>query len=233
MERPKDYTTELFNLASPLFLFLVSFRRKVQKRYSVSESMVLGDLEELFARMERMARADVRLEELYKKAKYPLAVLADEILIHSEWEHADSWQRQHLLEKRYFGTNIGGDEVFRLASELRYDEVEMAAILFTAIALGVRGTYHRKPDKLAEVRSKLYRQMSEYLADAQRQLTPAAYHVTPKEARKISPAVTLARVAIVSAGLLALYWVFALVGWNVMLSDLREIVESFAQGGVS
>jgi type IV/VI secretion system ImpK/VasF family protein len=233
MERPKDYTTELFNLASPLFLFLVSFRRKVQKRYTVSESMVLGDLEELFARMERKARTDVRLEELYKKAKYPLAVLADEILIHSDWEHAASWQRQHLLEKSYFGTNIGGDEIFRLASELRYDEVEMAAILFTAIALGVRGTFHHKPEKLAEVRSKLYRQMSEYLADSQHQLTPGAYHVTPREARKISPAVTLARVALVSAGLLVLYWVFALVGWNVMLSDLRTIVESFSQGGVA
>ena len=31
MDRPRDYTTELFRLASPLFLFLVSFRRKVQK----------------------------------------------------------------------------------------------------------------------------------------------------------------------------------------------------------
>jgi type IV/VI secretion system ImpK/VasF family protein len=228
MEHSKDYTTELFRLASPLFLFLVSFRRKVQKGYPVSESMVLGDLEELFAKMDRKARSDVRLEALYEKAKYPLVVLADEILLHSDWEHTSSWEKNHLLEEKYFHTNIGGDKIFQLASELRYEEVEMAAILFTAIALGVRGTYHRKPDKLAEIRSKIYRQMSEYLADSQHQLTPAAYHVTPKPARKISPAVTLARVAIVGAGLLALYWVLSWGLWSGAVHNLRALVGTFS-----
>jgi type IV/VI secretion system ImpK/VasF family protein len=227
MDRPKDYTTELFRLASPLFLFLVSFRRKVQKGYPVSESMVLGDLEELFAKLDRKARTDPRLEALYDKAKYPLVVLADEVLLQSGWDHADSWQRDHLLEERYFRTNIGGDKIFQLASELRYEEVELASILFTAISLGVRGTYHHKPEKLAEIRSKLYRQMSEYLADSHRQLTPAAYQVTPREARKISPAVTLARVAVVAVGLLVFYWITSWALWSHALSDLRAIVGSF------
>lgn len=231
MDRPRDYTTELFRLASPLFLFLVSFRRKVQKGYPVSESMVVGDLDEIFAKMERKVRNDPRLEALYEKAKYPLVVLADEILIHSNWEHADSWQRNNLLEERLFRSNIGGDKIFSLASELRYEEVEMASILFTAISLGVRGTYHHKPEKLAEIRSKLYRQMSEYLADAQHQLTPDAYHVTPKEAKRLSPAVTLARVAIVCGGLLVFYWVASWALWSNTVSDLREIVTGFAQAG--
>jgi type IV/VI secretion system ImpK/VasF family protein len=233
MDRPsRDYSTELFRLASPLFLFLVSFRRKVQKGFPVSEAMVLQDLEELLAKMDRKVRNDPRLEALYEKAKYPLVVLADEVLLHSGWEHADSWQRSHLLEERLFGTNIGGDKIFSLASELRYEEVEMATILFTAISLGVRGTYHRKPEKLAEIRSKLYRQMSEYLADAQHQLTPDAYHVTPKDARRLSPAVTLARVAMVCAGLFLFYWVASWLLWSGAVSDLREIVDGFAGGGL-
>jgi type IV/VI secretion system ImpK/VasF family protein len=233
MERGKDYTTELFRLASPLFLFLVSFRRKVQKKYPVSEPMVTGDLEELFARMDRKARTDVRLESLYEKAKYPLVVLADEVLLHSDWEHTTSWEKDHLLEEKYFHTNIGGDKIFQLASELRYEEVEMAAILFTAIALGVRGTYHRKPEKLAEIRSKLYRQMSEYLADSQHQLTPEAYHVTARQQRKISPAVTLGRVAIVGAGLLALYWFLSWGLWTGAVHDLKAIVDSFSAQGAA
>ena len=232
MDRPRDYTTELFRLASPLFLFLVSFRRKVQKGYAASESMVVGDLDEIFARMGRQVRSDPRLEALYEKAKYPLVVLADEVLLSSGWEHADSWQRNHhLLEERLFGTNIGGDKIFSLASELRYEEVELASILFTAISLGVRGTYHHKPEKLAEIRNKLYRQMSEYLADSQHQLTPEAYHVTPKEAKRLSPAVTLARVAMVCAGLLVFYWVASWLLWSGAVSELRDIVGSFTQGG--
>jgi type IV/VI secretion system ImpK/VasF family protein len=228
-DHPKDYTTELFRLASPLFLYLVSFRRKVQKGYPVSESMVLGDLEELIVKMDRQARTDVKLEALYAKAKYPLVVLADEILLHSGWQHADSWQRQYLLEERYFQSNIGGDKIFNLASELRYDEVEMTAILFTAISLGVRGTFREKPEKLAEIRAKLYRQMSEYLADTQNQPPPTAYKATRREARKISPAVTLARVAIVGAGLLLLYWTLSWAVWTVNVGELRDTVDSFSE----
>ncbi len=231
MDRPRDYTTELFRLASPLFLFLVSFRRKVQKGYAASESMVLGDLDEIFAKMGRQVRNDPRLEALYDKAKYPLVVLADEVLLHSGWEHADSWQRNHLLEERLFRTNIGGDKIFSLASELKYEDVEMASILFTAISLGVRGTYHRKPEKLAEIRGKLNRQMSENLADSRHQLTPEAYHVTPKEAKRLSPAVTLARVSMVCAGLLVFYWVASWLLWGSAVSDLRRIVDGFSAGG--
>lgn len=232
MDRPKDYTTELHNLAAPLFLYLVSFRRKVQRGYPVSESMVASDLEELFVKMDRKVRQDARLEALYAKAKYPLVVLADEVLLHSDWEHATSWQRGNLLEERYFKTNIGGDKIFQIASELHYDEVELASILYTAIALGVRGTYHRKPEKLAEVRSKLFRQMSEYLADSQRQLTPSAYHVLERPMKKLSPTVTLARVAIVGVGLVLLYAVIAWAVWSGAVSDLRELVAGFAaQGG--
>jgi type IV/VI secretion system ImpK/VasF family protein len=223
MDRPRDYTSELVRLASPLLLFLVSFRRKVQKHYQVSESMVQGDLEALLAQMERRARNDPRLQALYDKAKYPLVVLTDEILLNSDWEHAGSWQRTHLLEERYFHTNIGGDKIFQIASELHYDEVELAAVLFIAISLGVRGTYHRKPEKLAEVRSKLFRQLSEHLADAQRELTPAAYHVTPRPPRRISPAVTLVRIAIVGLGLVAAYWLVAWAVWGNAVSDLRAI----------
>jgi type IV/VI secretion system ImpK/VasF family protein len=231
MDRPRDYTTELFRLASPLFLYLVSFRRKVQKKYTASESMVISDLDEIFAKIDRKVRNDPRLEALYDKAKYPLVVLADEVLLHSGWEHAESWQRTHLLEERLFHSNIGGDKIFSLASELKYEDVEMASILFTTIALGVRGTFHRKPEKLAEIRSKLYRQMSEYLADSQHQLTPEAYHVTPKEAKRLSPAVTLARVAMVCAGLLLFYWVASWLLWSGAVSDLRGIVSSFSAGG--
>ncbi|HVR08739.1 MAG TPA: DotU family type IV/VI secretion system protein, partial [Thermoanaerobaculia bacterium] len=89
--------------------------------------------------------------------------------------------------------------------------------------LGVRGTYHRKPEKLAEIRSKLYRQLSDHLADAQRGLTPAAYHVTPRPQRRISPAVTLVRVAIVGLGLIAAYWLVAWAVWGNAVSDLRAI----------
>jgi type IV/VI secretion system ImpK/VasF family protein len=225
MTAPREYATELFELCSPLFLYLVSFRRKVRKGYQVGADMVRDDLERLFMEAERTARSDPRLEVLYEKAKYPLVVLADEVLLHSEWEHTGAWEKS-LLEEKYFQTNIGGDKIFQIASELRYDELELASILFTAISLGVRGSYYRKPEKLAEVKSKLYRQLSEYLAGVHKELSPDAYRVDERPARRLSPAVTLGRIAIVGVGVVALYWVLTFILWSQAVSDLRALVGS-------
>ena len=224
MDTVRDYTTQIFRLASPLFLSLVSFRRKVQKGFPVSDTLVKGEVDEIFARMEREARQDPRLDALYARAKYPLAVLADEVLLSCDWPHAEAWQREHLLEQRFFQSNIGGDKLFQIASELRYDDVEMAAILHTAICLGVRGTYHRKPEKLAEIKSKLYRQLSEYLVEVQKQITPDAYFVSAKKSTRVSPAVTLARVAIVAVGIVVLYFLVSRGLWAGLVSELRSVV---------
>ena len=153
-------------------------------------------------------------------------MLADEVLLSCEWQHTEVWQRQHLLEQAYFQSNIGGDKLFQIASELRYDDVEMASILYTAICLGARGTYHRKPEKLAEIKAKLYRQLSEYLAEVQKQITPDAYHVSARKAVKVSPAVTLARVAIVAVGIVVLYFLISRGLWAGLVSDLRGVVSS-------
>lgn len=224
MEYAKDYTTRLFQLASPLFLYLVSFRRKVGKGYQVGLDMVRADIDQLFVSLDREARDDPRVEALYAKAKYPLVVLTDEVLLNSEWEHAQDWQRGQLLEERLFQTNIGGDKIFQIASELRFEDVEMAAILFTVIALGVRGTYHHKPEKLAEVKAKLYRQLSEYLAESKGQITPGAYHVLAQGLKKVSPAITLLRILIVGFGIVVLYWIVTRGLWLGLVSELRAVV---------
>jgi type IV/VI secretion system ImpK/VasF family protein len=231
MDRARDYTTQLFRLATPLFLFLVSFRRKVEKKYPVSQASVIQDLDEIFTAMSRNVRNEPRLDALYDRVKYPLVVLADEILLHSNWEHAESWRRDHLLEEKMFGTNIGGNKFFTMASELKHEEVEVASILFTAISLGFRGSLRDRPEMLSEIRGKLYRQMSEYLADAHPELTPEAYHVKATELRKLSPAVTLGRVAVVCASLLLFYWVASWLVWGTAVSQLRDVVNGFMAGG--
>lgn len=218
-----DYTTKLFNLASPLFLYLVSFRRKVRKGYPVHIEMVDQDLQAIFENIDREIRNDLRLETLYNDAKYPLVVLTDEVLLHSDWENASTWQQQYLLEMRLFQTNIGGDEIFRVASELKDNQVELAAILFTALSLG---NYYSKRELLPDVKSKLYRQLQEYLVSVKPdRLTPSAYKVIPKKAERFSPAITGARVAILAFGLVGLYWGAARLSWNHLLADLRQLVE--------
>jgi type VI protein secretion system component VasF len=100
----------------------------------------------------------------------------------------------------------------------------MAAILFSVIALGVRGTFHHKPEKLAEVKAKLYRQLSEYLAETKGQITPGAYHVLAQGLKRVSPAVTLMRIGIVGLGIVILYWIVTRGLWLGLVSELRGVV---------
>jgi type IV/VI secretion system ImpK/VasF family protein len=215
-----DYTTEIFRLTSGLFLFLTSFRRKVRKGVRVELSEASSRLDEIFASQAREARQDPKLEALYEKARYPLVVLADEILLHSGWDHADEWEN-HLLEEKVFGSNIGGEKYFSIANELKPEDTELAAILYTGIALGFGGKYRERPEKLADVRQRLYRMNAEYIATFGEKITPAAYHVDPTPARRLSPLINLYRVLIVAGGILVLYYVLAFALWGSSLADLR------------
>jgi type IV/VI secretion system ImpK/VasF family protein len=215
-----DYVTEIFRLTSGLFLFLTSFRRKVRKGVQIELSEASNRLDEILAAMAREAREDPKLDALYEKVRYPLVVLADEILLHTGWEHADQWN-SHLLEERLFGSNIGGEKYFTIANEIRSEDTELAAILYTGIALGFRGKYRERPEKLAEVRQRLYRLNAEYVATFGDKITPAAYHVDPTPARRLSPLINLYRVLIVAFGILVLYYALTFALWSSSLSELR------------
>lgn len=224
-----DSTTELFRVSSRLFLFLSSFRQKVRRGVKLDPDTVSADLEEIFNEQARAVRGDPRLDALYEKARYPLVVLADEILLHSGWEHSAEWE-QRIFEEKYFKTNIGGDQYYNIAKELRPDDVEMAAIIFTGLALGFRGKYREKPEKIVDIKKRVYRLLSEYLADVGDKITPDAYHVTAAPARKLSPAVTLARVAIVGVGLLVLYYAITWLMWARSVDELRTAVQAMGLG---
>jgi type IV/VI secretion system ImpK/VasF family protein len=224
-----DSTTDLFSICSRLFLFLSSFRQKIRRGVLQDPDTVDRDLEEIFRAQAQAVRSDPRLDALYEKARYPLVVLADEILLHSGWEHAAEWE-QRIIEEKYFRTNIGGDQYFSLAKELRPDDVEMAAIIFTGLALGFRGKYRERPEKIDDIKKRVYRLLSEYLADVGDKITPDAYYVTAAPARKLSPAVTLARVAIVGVGLLVLYYAITWLTWARSVDDLRTVAQTLGLG---
>ena len=218
----EDYTTRLYRLATPLFLFLVSFRRKVRKGYPVNPASAQGELRGIFERMDRDTEHDRHLHTLYQEARYPLVVVADEVLLHSDWEHEETWKNDFLLEHEYFGTTTGGDDIFEIASELEHHRTELASILFTALSLGA---YHSKREQLPEVRSKLFYQLTEYLAPVKdEELTPKAYRVIEREAVRFSPVVTLARILLLGFGLAALYYVAARFSWHNAVAELRNLV---------
>ncbi len=220
-----DYVQELFRVASREFLFLSAFRQKVRKGIRVEIDDVAADLEEIFRDQAAEVRSDPRLQALYDQARYPLVVLADEILIYSGWEFSREWQ-DRIFEEKYFRSNIGGDQFFAIAKELRPEDVELAGIIYAGLALGFRGKYRERPEKLAEVRKNVYRLLADYLATSGDKITPEAYHVSPGLAKRFNPVVTLGRVAIIGVGFLILYWIITILLWSTLMGDIRAYADA-------
>ena len=144
--------------------------------------------------------------------------------MNSDWQHSSSWE-QNLLEQKYFNTNIGGDKVFMIAEEIMHDEQELATILYTAVSIGVKGRYHLRPEKLQEIKSKLYRQLGEYLGDVQNVLTPDAYNFAASPSVRLSMGVALSHIAIALVGLVFLYVVANIGMWAGVVSTLQRLTE--------
>ena len=109
-------------------------------------------LESLLAGHEHKARAAGLDWSLYTESKYALVALADDLALHSDWDHAESWNR-YLLELRHFNTSFAGQEFFdrleqlkqRLSTThepaLREQLMGALEIYFTCLKLGFRGRF--------------------------------------------------------------------------------------------
>lgn len=94
--------------------------------------------------------------EIYRRAQYAMAALADEIFLHLDWAGREPW-RQSLLEQKLFNSHRAGEELFERMDALLRDrdsiQVELARIYLIVLALGFQGKYRGTPEADAELES--------------------------------------------------------------------------------
>jgi type IV/VI secretion system ImpK/VasF family protein len=215
----------LFDIASDLFLYLVSFRRKVRKNIHPAEAVVRYKLEEIFDRQQERAGEDPRLEALYKKARFPLVGFADEVMLTSNWAHAESW-RGNILEKFYFGTSIAGEKFYEIAEHLEEDEHELARILYVCLSLGFAGRYSPDAPELRALKKKLYRWLPDRLPQGDNKLSPEAYHVSEGDDTGLGAVVNLTRVAIVCVVFCVVYIIINQFLWYDTVKEIHTIAQA-------
>jgi type VI secretion system protein ImpK len=101
--------------------------------------------------------------EVYRRAQYAMAGLADEVFLHLDWPGRDAW-RSNLLEARLFGSHRAGEELFERIEELLRDRDnvygELGRVYLTILALGFQGKYRGHPEaerELESYRRRLFR----------------------------------------------------------------------------
>ena len=137
--------------ASDYFLAIAAFN-SAATRARIDAAGLHATLEDLLAGYEHRARASGLDWDLFTQAKYALVSLADDLGLHSDWDHAESWNR-YLLELRHFNTSFAGAEFFdrlqrlrqRLSTThepaLREQVLGALEVYYTCLKLGFRGRY--------------------------------------------------------------------------------------------
>ncbi|MCL5270119.1 MAG: DotU family type IV/VI secretion system protein [bacterium] len=195
----------LSEVASDLFLFLVTFRRQVRKGLVPEIHQVRSQLLDIIAEMERKVRDDAKLAKLFEKARYPLIVTADEILINANWTYSAQWEDE-ILEYEFFKTRVAGEEFFTMIEDLGDAEEEMAEIFYQCLCLGFVGRYKDDAEELRRLKRRLYRMLPGRVSDDEKRITPDAYFIAEGVKDIYKPLVNLGRVLVVCVTLLIVLW---------------------------
>jgi type VI secretion system protein ImpK len=92
--------------------------------------------------------------ELYRRAQYAMAALADEVFLHLDWPGREAW-REHLMETRLFGSHRAGEELFERIEELLRDRdvvyAELGRVYLMVLGLGFQGKFRGREDAAQEL----------------------------------------------------------------------------------
>lgn len=171
--------------------------------------------------------------EVYRRAQYAMAALADEIFLHLPWSGQEAW-RNRLLEAHFFGSHRAGEELFERIEKLVQDSDasyrELGRVYLAVLALGFQGRYRNDPEAPARLqvhRERLFRFIYGRDPEAvrgQARLMPEAYAATLDEGRTstlphLKPwiwALVLVTVLWIAGGHLL---------WRSVVRDVRPLVE--------
>ena len=133
------------------------------QREEVAPSAVWQVLVGLLTRQGREARrvgGDLA-GQVFSRAQYVMAALADEIFLNLDWAGRDRW-RSNLIESKLFDSHSAGDTVFERLDDLLVkqdaSEAELARLYLAALALGFQGRYRDTDDgarRLFDYRKRL------------------------------------------------------------------------------
>lgn len=212
----------LTEVCSDLFLFLVTFRRQVRKGMNPELGQVRQQLLEIFSEQERLVQDDANLQKLYDRVRYILVVLADEILINSNWAYSSAWE-ESLLEWEFFKTRVAGEEFFeRLEREGETDE-KLAEIYYLALSLGFVGKYNDNPTKISDLKRRLYRMLPGRFSDQDTKITPDAYYVAEGVKDIYKPLTNLGLIALVCGVLFIGLWVVYFIYRGDVMKDIVRL----------
>jgi len=209
---------ELRDVIVDLFLFVATFKERVERGAPPPLDEVYQEVKSVFAQMDQKVLADHVMKAKYDRVRFGLVALVDEVLVTSTWEHAPQWP---VLEMEFYGTKVAGNKFYDFVAELTPADKELIEAAFFILTLGFRGAYVFDEARWEQTVTTLYRQLPNPIEKEPFKLTPEAYHVIRRKASRLDPIFSLGRSVIIFFATLMVVIILYQVVWSSIVSDVR------------
>jgi type IV/VI secretion system ImpK/VasF family protein len=214
---------DLYDTTLELFAYLMAFRLRVKGGFKTTLEEVQKELLQIFREQEMKVRRNPALTSAYDQVRYPLVVFADEVILNSDWEFAQDWEKE-LLEQRFFESEVGGDRFFELCEEPAMSNPDVAAIFYTCLLMGFRGRYEPESEQLRILKQNIQAKCPRLNGDQQELLYPEAYHVRERKLQRLPSILRWRQVAILFLVLFGIFIILdRIIIWNYHTEPVKSI----------
>jgi len=223
---------KLTELVTPVFLFVVAFRRKIRRNIPLDYSEVKREAATLFTRVEAQASARA-MTDRWNRAKIALTYLVDEVAIMESWSGQESWNN-HSMEIEYLGHDEKMRGVWFFDQEYKYamdsGDVEMIEILYACLCLGFEGRYRGQTVQLKNHIDNLYSRLPiPYQESDRQQKMFAECYVVDRTTNDPRVPMRVATMVAVFLGIIVAYVSVTSYMYDNFVGDLGEMAGRVAQ----
>jgi type VI secretion system protein ImpK len=150
---------------------------------------VKADIQRLLSQSEGCVKKGLCTSDDYDQARFIVCAWVDEVLLGSNWNEKNQWQREQL-QRLYYNTTDAGVEAFERLNLLGFHQKDVREVYYFCLSLGFRGRFINQGDEflLEKLRSSNLKILTSNPAgtpvDDRGELFPEAY---PNQAAELEP----------------------------------------------
>jgi type VI secretion system protein ImpK len=136
-----------------LVAYVAYFTKRVATRQPPFEQ-VSGDIQRLLSDSQNKMSQGNFSQEDYDLARFAIVAWTDEIIMNSDWNEKDKWQREQL-QRIYYQTTDAGELFFDRLNAIGPHQRDVREVYYLCLALGFKGRYIHEGDdyRLAQLRT--------------------------------------------------------------------------------
>ncbi|GEM_PF-1449930 len=166
---------------------------------------------------------------VFEKARYVMAILADEIFLNHDWEGASAWN-YNLVESQLYRTRIAGqiffEEIEKLLERQDQDNLELAQIYLLALSVGFEGKF-RKYDpnsRISYYKQSLFTYVFKRDFSTHNEVESLFPRVEALTDSKVRMFPALLRWILIGIGVIVFTMIVQHIIWSTLTSDLRDTI---------